>query len=175
MNSSNFFVPELEEMKICTNCAETSNNGVGLQMCWLHLLLMLFEKTELFFCQKVCKIPSMTNFWKHYPMLTLQFAGLRVGNSKSVIVKNWNTVRANWTKAPILQKEDAVESLLERNISTLRILSSNTKFLICNRRHSFSQSNEFSNVFQRKSKVQLQSQCFSIQFWVLTFFSSNLH
>ena len=161
MNSSNFSLPELEEMKNCINCVETSNTGVGLQMCWLHLLVMLFEKTELFFCQKVCKVPSMTNFWKHYPMLTLHFAGLRVGNSKSVIVKNWNTVRAKWIQAPILEKQATIESLVERNFSNLMFLSSNTTHLISNQRHSFSQYKEFSNVFQRKSKVQLHSQCFS--------------
>ena len=87
-NSSNLFLAEREEMKSCVIRVEITNIGVGLQLCWHHLLVLLFDKTVLFTFKRVCKVHFMTKLCNHYPMLTLHIAGLRVDNSKSVISEN---------------------------------------------------------------------------------------
>ena len=53
----------------------------------------------------------MTKIGSHYPMLNLNFAGLRNNNGKSVIVKSWNIVKGKR--------------------ATVRYLSSGLQFIIC--------------------------------------------
>ena len=90
LNSSNFFLTELEEMKSCKNREETVSTGMGLQLCWHLLLVKLFEETLLFTSRRVCKIHFLMKLCNHYPMLTLHNAGLPVDNSKGVTVKSWS-------------------------------------------------------------------------------------
>ena len=88
LNSSNFILTELEEMKSCINRVETKNTGVGLQLRWHFLLVMLFEKTVLSTSKRVCKLPFTLKLCKLYPILAPHIAGLRGDNSKNVIVKS---------------------------------------------------------------------------------------
>ena len=53
-------------------------------------------------------------------MLALHIAGLRVDNSKSVIVKSWNKVRGKWTNVVTLEHRDPIDYLLVRNIIQFR-------------------------------------------------------
>ena len=55
-------------------------------------------------------------------------------------------------------------------LSILVNLLNNAKLVTCNRRYSLFQCNVFSNVFQRKSKVELQTQWFPNQFCQMTIF-----
>ena len=93
LNSSNFIRTKLKGIKSCINRVETANTGVGLQICWLVMLVSLFGKTVLIGSQRICKLEFMTKLCSHYPMFNPDIARLRVDNSKSVIVKSWNKVR----------------------------------------------------------------------------------
>ena len=46
-------------------------------------------------------------------MFTLQFAGLRVDNSKSVIIESWNIVWGEWTEVPKFEQRDTIDNLLQ--------------------------------------------------------------
>ena len=87
MNSCNFFLSKLEEMKSCIYRVKTANTWVRLQWIWHHLLVVLVaEKTVAFTNNRVCKIQFVSEICNHDPMFTLHIAGLRVDNSKSVII-----------------------------------------------------------------------------------------
>ena len=58
----------------------------------------------------------MSESCNHDPMFTLQIAGLRVDNSKSVIVKSWNIVRAERTEVLKIEQRDANDNLLQSKI-----------------------------------------------------------
>ena len=90
VNSSNFFLWELEEMKSCIYCVETANNGMRLQWFWHHRLVLMLEETGS--TERVCKIQLLTRGRNHYPTLTVHIAGLRIYNGKSLIGKNWNII-----------------------------------------------------------------------------------
>ena len=92
VKSCNFFLSEFEEMKRCIYRVETANAVMGLYWFWHHLFMLLLEETVLFTTKRVCKKKFLTKVCFLYPMLTLHFAGLRVYNDKSVIVKSWNKV-----------------------------------------------------------------------------------
>ena len=49
-------------------------------------------------------------------MFTLHFAGLRVDNSKSVIIKSWNIVWGERTEVPKFEQKDAINNLLQSKI-----------------------------------------------------------
>ena len=53
-------------------------------------------------------------------MFTVHIAGLRLYNSKSVIVKSCNIVKKQRTTVPIIEWGDTVDCLLERNINQFR-------------------------------------------------------
>ena len=87
-------------------------------------------------------------------MFTLHIARLRVDNSKSVIIKSWNIVWGERTEVPNFEQRDTINLFFaEQNYPFLHIFSNNTEFVNCNRRHSFTQYNEFSNVFKRIGKI----------------------
>ena len=44
---------------------------MGLQLCWNHLLVMLFGKMIFLRFKSVCKVYFMTKLCNHYPTLTL--------------------------------------------------------------------------------------------------------
>ena len=93
VNSCNFFLSKLEEMKSCIYCVRAANTWVRLQGCWHHLLVVLVvEKTVPITAKRVCKIQFVSEICNHDPMFTLHIAGLRVDNSKSVIIKSWNMI-----------------------------------------------------------------------------------
>ena len=46
-------------------------------------------------------------------MLTLHIAGLRVDNSKSVIIKSWNMIWGEWTGVPKFEQKDTIDKLLQ--------------------------------------------------------------
>ena len=81
------------------------------------VVVFLLSKTVLFSSEGICKKqPYLTRVCNHYPLMTLQIAGLRIYNGKSVIVKSWKTVRGKKTMVPSVEKWETVECLLERNI-----------------------------------------------------------
>ena len=87
-------------------------------------------------------------------MFTLHIAGLRVDNSKSVIIKSWNIDWRERTEVPKFEQRETIDKLLQSKIiKILHILSNNTKLVNCNRRYSFTQYNEFSIVFKRLGKI----------------------
>ena len=86
MNSCNFFLSKLEEMKSCIHRVETANTWVRLQWIWHHLFILLLEETVLFTTKRVCKPQFVSKICNHDPMFTLHIAGLRVDKSKSVII-----------------------------------------------------------------------------------------
>ena len=49
-------------------------------------------------------------------MFTLHIAGLRVDNSKSVIIKIWNIVWGKRTEVPELQQRDTIDNLLQSKV-----------------------------------------------------------
>ena len=49
-------------------------------------------------------------------MFTLHIFGLRVDNSKSVIVKSWNIVRGERTEVPKFEQRDTIDNLLQSKI-----------------------------------------------------------
>ena len=98
-------------------------------------------------------------------MFTLNFAGLRADNSKSVIIESWNIVWGERTKVPTFEQRDTIDNLLQSKIFPfLHIFSNNTKFVNYNRRHSFTQYNDFSKFFKRMGKTYFQSLWFSNKF-----------
>ena len=58
----------------------------------------------------------MTEICGHDPMFTLHIAGLRVDNSKSVLVKSWNIVWGERTEVPKFEQRDAIDNLLQSKI-----------------------------------------------------------
>ena len=103
VNSSIFFLSDLEEIKSCMTCVETGNTGMGLQLCGHHLLVLLLEETVLLRTGRVCKKQKLASVCTHYPLLAPHFAGLRIYNSKSFVVKSWNIVRMKKTTVPTLE------------------------------------------------------------------------
>ena len=74
-------------MKSCIYRVKTANTRVRLQWIWHHLLVVLVaEKTVPFTSKGDCKIQILSENSCHDPMFTLHIAGLRVDNSKSVII-----------------------------------------------------------------------------------------
>ena len=68
---------------------------------WHHLLVVLVvEKTVPFKSESVCKLQFRSEFSNLDPLFTLDIAGLRVDNSKSVILKIWNIAWGERTKLP---------------------------------------------------------------------------
>ena len=130
MNSCSFFLSEIEEMKSCIYRVETANAGMGLQWVWHHLFILLLEETVLFATKRICKIHYLTRVCNHYPMLTVHFAGLRVYNGKSVIVKSWIIVRGKTATVPILEIRLII--CWGETLSTLDVFSNNTKLVNCN-------------------------------------------
>ena len=70
MNSSNFYLAEIEELKGCISLVEADNAGIGQLCFWHHPFLELLEKTLLFRSKKVFKfltffdgsLQSVSNF-----------------------------------------------------------------------------------------------------------------
>ena len=117
MNPCNFFLSKLEEMKSWIYCIKAAYTWVRLQGCWHHLLVVLVvEKTVPFTSKGVCKIQFVSEFWNHDPIFTLQIAGLRVDNSKIVIIKSWNIVWGDWSKVPKFEMKDTIDNLLQSKI-----------------------------------------------------------
>ena len=54
----------------------------------------------------------MPEICNHVTMFILHIAGLRVDNSKSVIVKRWNIVWGKRTEVPKSEQRDTIDSLL---------------------------------------------------------------
>ena len=94
MNSCNFFSSKLEEMKSCIYRVKTANTWVRLQWIWHHLLVVLVaEKTLPFTSKRDCNKQFVSEISSHDPMFTLHIAGLRVDNSKRVIIYFFEKVR----------------------------------------------------------------------------------
>ena len=49
-------------------------------------------------------------------MFTLDIAGLRVDNSKSVIIKSWNMIWGEWTEVQKFEQRDTIDNLLQSKI-----------------------------------------------------------
>ena len=87
MSSCDFFLSKLEETKSCINRVKTANTWVRLLWIWHPLLVVLVaEKTVPFTSKRDCKIQFVSETSSHDPMFNLHIAGLRVDNSKSVII-----------------------------------------------------------------------------------------
>ena len=87
VNSCNFLLSKLEEMKSCIYRVKTANTWVRLQWIWHHLLVVLVaEKTVPFTSKRNCKIQFVSEICSHDPMFTLHIDGLHVDNRKSVII-----------------------------------------------------------------------------------------
>ena len=145
MKSSTFFLSELEEMNRSKFRVETANNGMWLQWLWHHLLVLLLEETGP--TERVCKIQFVTRVCNNYPMLILHFFGMRIYNGKSLIRRNWNIVSGKRTKERYLSSGIRLTICWREALSIVDNLSNTKKLVNCNRRHSFSQYNEFSNLF----------------------------
>ena len=93
VNPCNFFLSKLEQMKSCIYCIKAAYTWVRQYGCWHHpLVVLVVEKTVPFTSKRFCKIQFVVEICNHVPMFTLHIAGLRVDNSKSVIIKSWNIV-----------------------------------------------------------------------------------
>ena len=55
----------------------------------------------------------MSETFNHDPLFTLQIAGLRVDESKSIINKSWNKVWRERTKVPKFEQRDTIDQLLQ--------------------------------------------------------------
>ena len=85
--------------------------------CRNHLLVVLVgEKTVHFTSKRVCKIQFTSQICNHDPMFILHIAGLRVDNSKSVIIKSWNIVRGKQTEVPKFEQRDTIDNLFQSKI-----------------------------------------------------------
>ena len=151
--SSIFLQAEFGEMKIGISIVEITNTGLGIQLYWHHLLVMMFKKTVFFTSKRVFKTHSMTELCSHDPTFTLHFAGWYFGIIKSNILNGCNIFRGKGTKVRIVELLNTIPSLLGRNIVFLDNLSDNTKFVNCNQRQAVPQYKQFSNVFYKKNKV----------------------
>ena len=89
---------------------------MGLYWFWHHLFILLLEETLLFTTKRVCKIQFLTKICKHYPMLTLHIAGLRVYSGKSAIVRSWKIVWQERTEVPKFEQRDVIDILLQSKI-----------------------------------------------------------
>ena len=117
MNSCNFFLSKLEELKSCIYCIKAAYTWVRLWGCWHHLLVVLVvEKIVPFTSKRVCKVQFMSEICNHDPMFTLDIAGLCVDNSKSVIIESWNIVWWEWTEVPKFEHGDTIDNLLQSKI-----------------------------------------------------------
>ena len=152
MNSCNFFVSKLEEMKSCIYCIKTVFAWVRLWGRWYHLLVKVIEKTVSFTSKRVCRIQFVSEICNHDPMFTRPITGLRVDKCKSLNIKRWNIVWGEQTEVPKFEGYDQ-KFAAEQNYQFLHILFNNNKLVNCNRRYSFTHYNEFSNVFKRLAKI----------------------
>ena len=80
------------------------------------LVLLVVEKIVPFASKRVCKIQFMSEICNHDPMFTLHIAGLRVDDSKSVIIKSWNIVGGERTEVPKFEQRDTINNLLQSKI-----------------------------------------------------------
>ena len=78
------------------------------------------EETADSTTERVCAKQIVARVCSDYPMLTLHFAGFRIDNGKSFIIKSWNIVRRKSPKVPIFRQWDTIDYLLERNIIHFR-------------------------------------------------------
>ena len=92
VNSCNFLLSKLEEMKSCIYCIKAANTWVRLQWIWHHLFILVLEENVPFTTKIVCKKQFLTIVCNHDAMFKLHIAGLRVDNSKSAIIESWNIV-----------------------------------------------------------------------------------
>ena len=58
----------------------------------------------------------MSEICIHDSMFTLHIAGLRVDNSKSVIIESWNIVSGERPEVPKLEQRDTIDNLLQNKI-----------------------------------------------------------
>ena len=151
MNSSSSFLSELEEIKSCISRVETANAWMTLYWFRHHLLVLLLEETGL--PDGVCKKQFLARVCNHYRMLTIHFTGLRICNRKSVIIRSWNIVRGKKPWYRYMSSGIRLIFCCRETLPFLDFFSNNTKLVNCNRRHSFSQYNEFNNCLQKESKV----------------------
>ena len=153
VNSTIFFLSELEEMKSCIYRVETANAGIGLYWFWHHLLVMQLEEIVLFNSGRSRKMQSGTNFCNHYPVFTQHIAGLRIENGKSWLERVGNKCEGNDPRYRHVSKRIRLGVCWKAISSSVYILSNESKLFNCIQRHSVSQYREFSNVFYRKSTI----------------------
>ena len=115
MNSTNFFLAELERMNSCIYRIKPQTLGWDCSGCGIICFLYCSKKL-LFTSERTCKIHYLTRVCNQYPMLTLHIAGLPIYNGKSLNGKNWKLVTGKWMKVPILEWRYTIEYLLGRNI-----------------------------------------------------------
>ena len=76
------------------------------------MLVVIIEKTVPFTSKGVCKIQFLSEICNRDPIFTLHIAGLRVDNSKSVIIRSWNIVWGNRAELPKFEQRDMIVNLL---------------------------------------------------------------
>ena len=117
VNPCNLFLSKFKEMESCIYCIKAANAGMGLWRCWHHLLVVLVvEKTVPLTSKRVCKKYFLSETCNHDPMFTLHFTGLRVDNSKSVIIKSWNIVWGKRIEVTKFEQKDTIDNLLQSKI-----------------------------------------------------------
>ena len=147
------FLSEFEELKSCIYRVQTANAGIGLQWFWHHQFILMLKETVLFTTKRIWKIQYLTRVCNHYPKLTLHFTGLRIYSGKVSLSRVGTYSEGKEPRYRYLSIGIRLFICWRQTLSDLDVFSNNTNLVICNRRHSISQYNEFSNVFWRKSKV----------------------
>ena len=114
MNSGNFLLLELEEMKGCINCIKATYTWMCLQLDGNHLLVVLLKKIG--FTEGICKIQFIFQVGNHYPMFPSHMTGFSVDDCKFIIWEKRNEITRKRTEVPILEQRNTVNYFSQRNI-----------------------------------------------------------
>ena len=118
-------------------------------VCWSSSINCVYccLKKLYFSHPRVCRRQLVTRVCKHYPMFNLHVARLCNYNGKSLIAKSRNITWWEWIKYRHLVRRIRMNSCWRATLSILDSFSNNVKLINCMSRHSFSQYNEFNNLF----------------------------
>ena len=151
VNSCNFFLSEFEEMKSCIYRVETANAGIWTVVALASSIQIAAWGNCTFHDQETLQntIFDESLVCYHYPMqcspcilLGCVFIMAKVSLSRVGTKSEGREPRYRYLCSGI-----RLNICWKETLSFLDVFSNNTQLVNCNWRHSFSQYNEFSNVF----------------------------
>ena len=155
MNSNSFFLTQLHEMESCITRLENKNfqtvsSGIISLYCCLRNLYFWPPRES-----------AKNNWWREFAVF-IQCSRCKSLGCVLIIAKVYlsrvvTESEGNEQRRRYLACGTRLNNCWRKTVFILDIFSRNTKVVNCNQRQPFLQYNEFSNMFWKKSRVQLES------------------